>query len=145
MSHPKVQSFEKMKEIYLVIFWIRTNTMEGVSTHITQRESALIAIKLVHTLLWAILAGATLVLPVMAVLGRFDWVLALTILMLMECGILLLNGWRCPLTNLAAHFTNERSDNFDIYLPRWLAHWNKTIFGSLFLVGELIALWCRFR
>jgi len=34
---------------------------------------------------------------------------------------------------------------FDIYLPLWLARHNKTIFGSLFLAGELIVLGCWLR
>lgn len=45
-----------------------------------------------------------------------------------------------PLTNLAGRYTKERTDNFDIYLPLWLARRNKTIFGALFAVGELFVL-----
>lgn len=119
--------------------------MEGISCQITQRRYILVVIKLLHTAVWAVMTGGILILPILAVLRRFDWVLALTVLILVECSVLILNGWECPLTTLASHFTADRSDNFDIYLPRWLAHWNKTIFGSLFVIGELIALWCRFR
>jgi hypothetical protein len=43
---------------------------------------------------------------------------------------------------LAQQFTADRADNFDIYLPNWLASRNKTIFGTLFVVNELIVLWC---
>ena len=52
------------------------------------------------------------------------------------------NRGRCPLTGVAAKFTEDRADNFDIYLPIWLARHNKTIFGSLFLIGELSVLGC---
>jgi hypothetical protein len=45
------------------------------------------------------------------------------------------------LTNWAARFTDDRADNFDIYLPNWLARYNKVIFGTLFAVNELIVLW----
>jgi hypothetical protein len=45
------------------------------------------------------------------------------------------------LTDLAARFTSDRSAEFDIYLPRWLARHNKTLFGGLFAVNELIVLW----
>jgi hypothetical protein len=37
---------------------------------------------------------------------------------------------------LAARYTDDRSDNFDIYLPLWLARHNQMIFGSLFLLGS---------
>ena len=42
---------------------------------------------------------------------------------------------------MAARYTEDRADNFDIYLPLWLARYNKEIFGSLFFAGELFALW----
>ena len=51
-----------------------------------------------------------------------------------------MNRGRCPLTDLASRYTDERTDNFDIYLPLWLARSNKTIFGTLFVVGELFVL-----
>jgi len=81
-------------------------------------------------------------LPLTGLRRRFDWALALTALVLLECVILVANRWRCPLTGMAAKFTEDRKDNFDIYLPNWLARHNKTIFGSLFLAGELIVLGC---
>ncbi len=47
---------------------------------------------------------------------------------------------RCPLTDLAARYTGDRSPNFDIYLPPLLAHYNKEIFGLLFIAGLLLGL-----
>jgi hypothetical protein len=35
----------------------------------------------------------------------------------------------------------HQSDNFDIFLPEWLAKHNKLIFGSLFAIDELLLLW----
>ena len=54
--------------------------------------------------------------------------------------MLALNRGRCPLTDVAGRYTEERADNFDIYLPRWLARYNKLIFGTLFVIGELFLL-----
>ena len=105
----------------------------------------LTAIKFAHTAVWAVLAGFILALPITAFLRRFDWSLVLTVVILAECGVLALNKGRCPLTGLAARFTPDRADNFDIYLPVWLARNNKTIFGTLFAVNELIVLWRWFR
>ena len=105
------------------------------------RVPALAAIKLVHTLIWAIFAGAILGLPVAAVARRFDWAGILTALVLIECLVLALNRGSCPLTGLAARFTGERADNFDIYLPNWLARHNKRIFGTLFIVFEIFVIW----
>ena len=73
---------------------------------------------------------------------RFDWAAILTVLILVECGVLALNRGRCPLTNWARRFTDERRDNFDIFLPEWLARHNKAIFGTLFVFNEFIVLCC---
>ena len=107
----------------------------------------LIAIKLLHTLIWAALAACVIALPVLGSLRRFRPAAILTSVILLECAVLALNGSRCPLTDWAARFTSERADNFDIYLPLWLARYNKAIFGTLFVVGELVVIgsWLRAR
>jgi hypothetical protein len=99
----------------------------------------IIAIKLLHTLIWAVLAGSIAAIPILARLRRFRWVAILSSLVVLECLVLALNGGRCPLTDIAAQFTPDRSPNFDIYLPNWLARYNKNIFGALFVFGELTA------
>ena len=57
-----------------------------------------------------------------------------------EVAVLAVNRWRCPLTAVAARYTDERRDNFDIYLPVWLAKYNKLIFGTLYVAGVAFAL-----
>ena len=100
----------------------------------------LTAIKLLHTLIWVFMAACIAALPVLAVLRRFRWAAILSGIVLTECGVVAVNGGRCPLTDWAAKFTNDRADNFDIYLPNWLAQHNKLIFGLLFVAGELVVL-----
>src|SRR5689334_13496984 len=102
------------------------------------RRNLLAQIKLLHTAVWAALAGCVLALPISPLLHRFDWAVILTVVILVECGVLALNKGRCPLTDLAARFTDDRQDNFDIYLPNWLARHNKKLFGTLFVVNELV-------
>ena len=101
----------------------------------------LIAIKLLHTIVWALLAGCILALPVVAARRRFRWVAMLSVIILGECALIGLNHGRCPLTDVAARLTDSRTDNFDIYLPQWFARYNKTIFGTLFVLNEAFALW----
>jgi len=83
--------------------------------------------------------------PVAGVLRRFRWAAIITVIVLLECGVLAVNGGRCPLTDLAARFTVDRGSNFDIYLPNWLAEHNKVVFGLLFVAGELVVVgyWVR--
>jgi hypothetical protein len=105
-----------------------------------QALSPLVCIKLLHTVVWLFFASCVFALPVTALRRRFDWAAGLSALVLLECLVLALNRFRCPLTDLAARFTQDRAANFDIYLPVWLAAHNKTIFGTLFPVSELLVL-----
>ena len=105
------------------------------------RPSALRAIKIVHTIVWAMLVAVILAIPVMAWQDRFTAAAVLTAVMLGEVFVLVANGWRCPLTDLAARYTDDRRANFDIYLPLWLAANNKRIFGSIFAAGLVFSLW----
>jgi hypothetical protein len=102
-------------------------------------------VKVVHTAAWAFLAGSVLAIPICAVKGRLRLALIFTAFVLAETGLLAVNHMRCPLTNIAAHYTLDRSDNFDIYLPAWLARYNKRIFGTLFVAGEGVLAWSRLR
>lgn len=105
------------------------------------RVSVLTAIKLLHTVIWAFSGVCILALPLLGLANWFSWALALSVLVLAEGVVLPLNRGRCPLTNVAARYTSDRAENFDIYLPRWLAPHNKKVFGTLFIASELFVLW----
>jgi hypothetical protein len=104
---------------------------------------ALRAVKVVHTLAWTLFAGCIVALPVVAWRRQFLVAMALIALVSVEVFILLANRFRCPLTGVAARYTNDRRDNFDIYLPLWIARYNKHIFGTLFVAGVLftVVMW----
>jgi len=99
----------------------------------------LVAVKVVHTIAWAFFAGCILAIPVVSWQGHHRTAAWLIAVVLVEVAILVVNRWRCPLTSLAGRFTDERHDNFDIYLPLWLARHNKLIFGVLFCAGIAFA------
>ena len=101
----------------------------------------LVWIKLLHTAIWLFFASCIVALPVVGLRRRFRWAAGLSALVLVECVVLALNHFRCPLTDLAARYTEERGANFDIYLPEWLARHNQGIFGALFVAGGLFTLW----
>lgn len=102
--------------------------------------TALRAVKVLHTVVWAFFAGCILAIPAVAWYGTPAKALVLIAIVLGEVVVLLANRWRCPLTDVAARYTGDRADNFDIYLPVWLARYNKVIFGWLFVAGLLITL-----
>lgn len=98
----------------------------------------LVAIKLLHTAAWAVFAGCIVWLPLAALGGNLRLAVILAGVVGLEVAVLLANGMVCPLTPVAARYTDDRSDNFDIYLPAWLARHNKTIFGALYVAGLLL-------
>jgi hypothetical protein len=102
--------------------------------------AALIAVKVLHTVVWVFFVACIVAVPVAAGFHRFDLTAVFTGLVLLECLVLAINRCRCPLTDVAVRFAPEDSPNFDIYLPRWMARYNKQIFGTLFVLGGLFAL-----
>jgi hypothetical protein len=105
-----------------------------------ESDTKLHLIKSLHSLVWAIFAGSILAIPVFAYNGQLSIAWALIGLVLIEVLVLTANRMRCPLTDLAGRYTKERQDNFDIFLPLWLARYNKQIFGGLYIVGIIYTL-----
>jgi hypothetical protein len=98
------------------------------------------AVRLLHTTVWAVFAGCIVAIPVLAWQGRFGAAAMLAVLVLGEVVALWLNRWSCPLTAVAARHTDDRRANFDIYLPEWLARYNKQILGPLYAAGVAYAM-----
>ncbi len=109
----------------------------------TQNEDRkLFIIKTIHTLIWAFFVfviGFILYAGIVDELGVWVWI-AIGLIM-MEGVVLKLNNGSCPLTPLAAKYTNQRADNFDIFLPNWLARYNKIIFTSIWLLGVVMVIY----
>ncbi|WP_349627414.1 hypothetical protein [Rhodopseudomonas palustris] len=79
-----------------------------------------------------------MLIPIATLRGEFVAALWMSVFVWGEVLVLLLNRMRCPLTDIAARYTTDRADNFDIWLPRWLARHNQRIFGTLFAAGQLL-------
>ena len=107
----------------------------------SQQAGVLRSIKLLHTVVWALFAGCVIAIPVLAWRGELGYAALCAAVVAGEVLVLAFNQWRCPLTGVAARYTGDRRDNFDIYLPQWLARHNKVIFGSLYVGGLIVLLW----
>lgn len=105
----------------------------------TSAASSLRLVKMAHTIVWAIFAACILAIAPLAWLGHAWQAGALILVVLVEVLVLMANDGHCPLTAIAARYTVDRRDNFDIYLPAWLARHNKLIFGSIYLCGVAVA------
>lgn len=101
----------------------------------------LTAIKVLHTLIWCFFVSVIFYILYAGIWNRiniFTWV-AIG-LVIGEGMVLLLFKMSCPLTVLARKYSDSTKDNFDIFLPNWLARYNKRIFTSLYLMGVMIIL-----
>jgi hypothetical protein len=118
-----------------------------VSVHSGDDHKALLAVKIVHTIVWAFFVLCIAAIPVLAWRGEYVSATWFVGIVFVEVLVLVLNRWRCPLTPLAARFTEDRRANFDIFLPEWIARHNKTIFGALYFAGVvyLVLSWAAQR
>jgi|SRR3989339_158017 len=98
-------------------------------------------IKFTHTIIWVIMAFSSFYILYAGITKTFNIILFISIILLfIETIVLLFNRWSCPLTPLAEKYTSDRNDNFDIYLPNWLAKYNKIIFGLIFIIGMILVI-----
>lgn len=106
------------------------------------RENKLLTIKLIHTLVWAFFVAVIFYVVYSGVsntINTYTWIgIALII---GEGLVLLLFRMSCPLTVVARNYSNSQKDNFDIFLPEWLAKYNKLIFTSIFILGLILVLY----
>jgi len=71
-------------------------------------------VKSLHTIIWVFFVACILAIPWAASRGDFQLVLVCNALMAIEIAVLALNRARCPLTAVAARYTDDRKPNFDI-------------------------------
>lgn len=109
------------------------------------KEHKLIRVKLLHTLIWVffnVVLGYLFYAVISNNLNIWFWIGIG--LVLFEGLILIMFNYSCPLTIIAKKYSNSTKDNFDIYLPNWLAKYTKLIYTSFFLVILIILLFQLF-
>jgi hypothetical protein len=95
----------------------------------------LVLIKLIHTLVWIFFNLVLAYLLFSVLTDKIDiWVWIGLGLFLLGGIILLISGMACPLTILARKYSDSTKDNFDIFLPNWLARYTKPIYTLLLAI-----------
>ncbi len=77
--------------------------------------------KLVHTVIWAFFVACILAIPLFTMLSRFRLTARFVAIVAVEVAVLLLNGMTCPLTDVAARYTDDRRANELRHLPARVA------------------------
>ena len=105
-------------------------------------KNALVLIKVVHTVIWVFFNVVIFYLLYAVLTNRIDkWVWICLGLIVLEGLVLLVFKNMCPITVVARKYSASTRDNFDIYLPNWLARYNKLIYTTIVAISVLILLY----
>ena len=108
--------------------------------------SPLTTIKIIHTLVWLFFNVVLFYMAYAVIINKIDKFVWIGVaLIVLEGIVLLLFSRMCPLTIIARKYSDSTKDNFDIYLPRWLAKHNKLIYTSLFIAIVLGLIYRSFN
>jgi hypothetical protein len=106
-----------------------------------ENRKKLYLIKWVHTVIWIFFVVTIFYILYSGIADRVTYYTWIAIALVIGEGlVLLIFKMFCPLTLMARKYSDSERDNFDIFLPNWLAKHNKRIFTPIFLVGLLIVL-----
>ena len=111
-----------------------------MKTYHQEQMPVLIAVKILHTVIWVFFVACIAVIYVFAYERRIGMAAVFIGIVMIEVLVLAFNQMRCPLTGVASRYTNDCVDTFDIYLPLWLAKHNKLIFGTVYVAGIVYTL-----
>lgn len=101
-------------------------------------QEKLTLIKIAHTAIWLFFNVVIFYMLYAVIVNKMDiWLWVGYGIILLEVLVLLAFKMFCPLTVWARKYSNSTKDNFDIYLPNWLARYNKLIYG-LIMVAIII-------
>jgi len=106
-----------------------------------KKETSLAIIKLIHTLVWLFFNAVIFYMLYAAIANKLDmWLWIGFTLVLLEGLTLLIFKFFCPLTIMARKYSDSTRDNFDIYLPNWLAKNTKLIYTSIVVFIAILTI-----
>ncbi|MHA2432848.1 MAG: hypothetical protein ACXADO_06450 [Candidatus Thorarchaeota archaeon] len=99
------------------------------------------SIKFIHALLFLIMEGSLGYILYCGITNQanlLSWIMVGG--MVVESIILIVNSWRCPLTDLAERYGAEDGSVTGIFLPRFLVPHVFRIYGGLFILGIVLLI-----
>lgn len=92
-------------------------------------------VRVIHTAVWVFMVAVLTYIYYAVISNRIDyWLWICFGIIFLECIVLVIFRMSCPLTLIARKYSASTKDNFDIFLPEWLARHNKLIFTILLLL-----------
>lgn len=100
---------------------------------------SIVFIKSVHTVIFVFMTGALAVLLYEVIVDKITILTWIAVaLFLIEGIVLIVNGWKCPLTNYTERLGSTHGQVTDIFLPKWFADRVFQIYGVLWAVALLL-------
>ena len=103
-----------------------------------KNETKLTSVKTIHTIIWLFFNVVLFYMAYAVIVNKIDKFVWFGLIVL-EGVVLLIFNKMCLLTVIARKYSDSTKDNFDIYLPNWLAKWNKMTYTTFF-VGIICGL-----
>jgi len=105
-------------------------------------KAKLTVIKIIHTIIWLFFNVVIFYMLYAVLVNKLDtWLWIGYGLFILEGIILLLFRFFCPLTVMARKYSDSTKDNFDIFIPNWLAKHNKLIYTSILVLIIIITVY----
>lgn len=105
-------------------------------------KSKLILIKIIHTAVWIFFNVVIFYMLYAVTANKIDFLLWICYtLIAIEGMVLLIFKLFCPLTIWARKYSASTKENFDIYLPNWLAKNNKLIYTIIVAGISIITIY----
>lgn len=96
-------------------------------------------IKLVHTIIYLVMVVGIFYILYAGITKTYDiWLYISLGLLVVETVVYYGNGQKCPFTDLAKKYGDEKGYVGDIFLPKKVADNTFYVFGGLFLLGIII-------
>lgn len=106
-----------------------------------RKEEKLRLIKIVHTVIWVFFNVVIFYMLYAVITNKIDlWLWIGYGIILLEVLTLLAFKMYCPLTVWARSYSDSTKDNFDIYLPNWLAKYNKLIYTVIMAIITVLTV-----
>jgi hypothetical protein len=99
----------------------------------------LAVVRLIHTIIYVVMAASTFVLLYAGISGQSGpWLFIAIGLLAIEVVVFVGNGFKCPLTALAVRYGAVRGYAFDTYLPESIMRHTFWFFTSLMVLGLVL-------
>jgi hypothetical protein len=99
-------------------------------------------IKTIHTLIWVFFNFVIFYMLYAVIIDKLDnWLWIGYVFIILEGITLLIFKFFCPLTIIARKYSDSTKENFDIYLPNWLAKYNKRIYSGIMIVIVILTVY----